>query len=119
MSGPKFTYSAVRWSRDGASDELLASPSSTFTIEDIEDEEANSLLSEKSQQGKDFVRPRRWTSSTVVITVLNIAIFLISLALFVASRSQTTTLLNAELRQASTYSNISSLPHPRRDRKDM
>ncbi|KAI1764522.1 hypothetical protein GGR53DRAFT_307704 [Hypoxylon sp. FL1150] len=97
--GSKFTYAAAHSS---TSDDSFASPSSTFAIED---EEAETLLNEKQQRGKDDVRRRLWTSSTIVITILNILIFLISLALFVASRSQTTP-LNAELRQASTYSPI-------------
>ncbi|KAI4868642.1 hypothetical protein F4820DRAFT_456223 [Hypoxylon rubiginosum] len=102
MSDSKFIYAPERSSVDGISNESLASPSSTLAMED---EETETLLSEKSQRGKGQIRWGSWTSPTILLSALNIVIFLMSLALFVASRSQKTP-LNAELRRASTYSPV-------------
>ncbi|KAL7629514.1 hypothetical protein AAE478_001035 [Parahypoxylon ruwenzoriense] len=76
------------------------SPSSSFAIGD---EEAEGLLGEKSLPQRGSNRQHVWTRTTIAITVVNVVLFSISLALFSVSWIRRTQ-LNAELRQASTYS---------------
>ncbi|KAI1382004.1 hypothetical protein F4677DRAFT_439808 [Hypoxylon crocopeplum] len=104
MSTSKFAYSPVRSSANGAPHGPPSSPSSSLTIGD-QGEEIEMLLSEKSLARKGSNQQRLYSSVAVIITILNIIMFSISLALFVASRSHEI-LLNAELRQTSTYSPV-------------
>ncbi|KAI1452641.1 hypothetical protein F4805DRAFT_470695 [Annulohypoxylon moriforme] len=100
----KLTYVSELSSEKETSNEFILSPSSSLTMED-QDEEAERLLSEKSEIRKEPKRSRLWTSVAILITIMNIVLFSISLALFSAARSQKSQ-LNAELRQASTYSPV-------------
>ncbi|KAI1652891.1 hypothetical protein F4813DRAFT_376543 [Daldinia decipiens] len=74
-----------------------------FTMEDKE-EEVEGLLGENLLANESKWR-RLPTNATLIITILNIIMFLISLALFSASLSHRSQ-LNFELRQASTYSPV-------------
>ncbi|KAI1415852.1 hypothetical protein F5Y13DRAFT_186706 [Hypoxylon sp. FL1857] len=100
----KFAYAPARSSTNGGSHEFTSSPSSSFTMES-RDEEAETLLSEKPEAWTQRKRYCSWTVASMAITVLNIALFAVSLVMFSASRSQKAQ-LNAELRQASTYSPV-------------
>ncbi|XDG10127.1 hypothetical protein ABKA04_009742 [Annulohypoxylon sp. FPYF3050] len=100
----KFTYAPEPSAKTKTPDDFIISPSSSFIMKD-QDEEAETLLSEKSELRKGPNRCYLWTSVAVLITITNIVFFSISLALFSAARSQKSP-LNAELRQASTYSPV-------------
>ncbi|KAI0148052.1 hypothetical protein F4776DRAFT_295276 [Hypoxylon sp. NC0597] len=97
-----FAYTPAHPSMDDGSHEFTPSPSSSFTM-DERDEEAETLLSGKQELRPQPKRRRLWTIASIGITVLNVALFSSSLAMLSASWSQKEQ-LNAELRQASTYS---------------
>ncbi|KAI1105459.1 hypothetical protein F4804DRAFT_128701 [Jackrogersella minutella] len=99
----KFASAPVRSSTISITNEPISSPSS-FTMKD-QNEEAEGLLSEDPELRKGPKRHHLWTSAAILLTITNIVLFVISLTLFSASRSRNTQ-LNAELRQASTYSPV-------------
>ncbi|KAI1134478.1 hypothetical protein F5Y05DRAFT_205890 [Hypoxylon sp. FL0543] len=101
----EFASTSVRPSTtNSGSHELTLSLSSSFTMED-RDEEAETLLSEKSELRLPPKRHHLWKIVIVTITVLNVVLFSVSLAMFSASRIQKAR-FNMELRQASTYSPV-------------
>ncbi|OTA98181.1 hypothetical protein M426DRAFT_120212 [Hypoxylon sp. CI-4A] len=95
---PKFNYS-FKLSHSTSS---TSSPSTSVAMED-QDEEGDRLLGEKLISPEGPNRQRLYTSIAIVITILNIILFSVSIALFSVTTSKTTQ-LNIELRQASTYS---------------
>ncbi|KAI5866528.1 hypothetical protein GGS23DRAFT_602848 [Durotheca rogersii] len=103
MASSKVAYEPVRSSPDGgASGISLPSPSSPSAAAG---EGAEGLLREKPRARGGFSRQRLCTSGTLVVTLLNAALFSASLVLFLLSRSEKS-ILNAGLRQASTFSPV-------------
>ncbi|KAI1208022.1 uncharacterized protein F4807DRAFT_462113 [Annulohypoxylon truncatum] len=100
----KLTYSPELPLKPDKSIEFALSPSSSFTMEE-QDEEAERLLREKPELRKGPNRCRLRISVAILLTIINIVLFSISLALFSAARGQRNR-LNAELRQASTHSPV-------------
>lgn len=105
MPSPNVTYAPSRISTDKLPNEF-PSPVPLFS-EGGPDEEGEKLLGETLPTRRQLAQRHSGRHSstyvTIVITLVNIIIFLISLGLFVASRGPKSQ-LNAELRRVSTYS---------------